>query len=171
MNALGRGALIGLLQLSLLAAVGGKLLYDRAVLPRAWIETAGVDPDLPIRGRYVALNLVLPAIEEAPIAPSATLAYGRVEVRDGRAVVVLAAGEPVMADAAHPLAFVRNVGLAGARWQTLVPVAFFLPEHARDPTLGRQPGELWVEATVPPRGAPRPVRLGLQVKERIEPLD
>ena len=163
--------MIALLQVALLAAVGGKLLYDRAVLPKAWIETAGVDPDLPIRGRYVALNLVLPAVEEAPIAASATLAYGRVEKRGDHAVAVLAGGEPVMSNAAHPLAFVRNVGLAGARWQTLVPVAFFLPEHARDPTLGRQPGELWIEATLPPRGAPRPVRLGLRRDQRIEPLD
>jgi hypothetical protein len=171
MNALARGATIALLQVALLAAVGGKLLYDRAVLPRAWIETAGVDPDLPIRGRYVALNLVLPAVEEAPIAPSATLAFGRIEVRDGRAVAVITSGDPVMADRAHPLGFVRNVGLAGTRWQTLVPVAFFLPEHARDPTLHRRPGELWVEATLPRRGAPRPLRLGLRRDERIEPLD
>jgi hypothetical protein len=171
MNPLARAAWVAALQLVLLAAVGGKLLYDRAVLPRAWIETVGVDPDLPIRGRYVALNLVLPAIEETPIEPSATLAYGRIEVREGRAVAVLAAGDRVMADAAHPLAFVRNVGLAGERWQTLVPVAFFLPEHVRDPTLDREPGELWVEATLPPRGAPRPVRVGLRRDERIEPLD
>ena len=171
MSGVARGAWIALLQVALLTAVGGKLLYDRAVLPRAWIETTGVDPDLPIRGRYVALNLVLPAVEEAPIEASATLAYGRVEVREGRAVAVLVAGDPVMADAAHPLAFVRNVGLAGERWQTLVPVAFFLPEHVRDPTLDRQPGELWIEATLPPRGAPRPVRLGLRRDERIEPLD
>ena len=171
MSGLARAAWIALLQVALLAAVGGKLLYDRSVLPRAWIETAGVDPDLPIRGRYVALNLVLPAVEETPIPAAATLAYGRIEMRDGHAVAVLAAGDPVMADAAHPLAFVRNVGLAGARWQTLVPVAYFLPEHARDPTLGRQPGELWIEASLPPRGAPRPVRLGLRHDERIEPLD
>jgi hypothetical protein len=171
MSALARAAWIAVLQVALLAAVGGKLLYDRAVLPRAWIETAGVDPDLPIRGRYVALNLVLPAVEEAPIAPSATLAYGRIEIRHGRAVAVLAGGDPVMADAAHPLGFVRNIGLARERWQTLVPVAFFLPEHVRDPTVGRRPGELWVEATLPPRGAPRPVRLGLRRDARIEPLD
>ncbi|HET7204148.1 MAG TPA: hypothetical protein VFI92_12355, partial [Steroidobacteraceae bacterium] len=152
-----------------LAAVGGKLLYDRAVLPRAWIETAGVDPDLPIRGRYVSLNLVLPAVEESPLEASAGLAYGRIEVRGGRALAVLAGGNPVR-DATHPIGFVRNVGQVGARWHTLVPVAFFLSEDARDPTLGRRPGELWVEATLPSRGAPRPVRLGILRGDRIEPL-
>lgn len=169
MNSVARGALIALVQVALIAAVGGKLLYDRAVLPRAWIETAGVDPDLPIRGRYVSLNLVLPVVEESPLEASAGLAFGRIELRDGRAVAVVAGGNPVR-DAAHRIAFVRNVGVANARWQTLAPVAFFLPEHARDPTLGRRPGELWVEATLPPRGAPRPVRLGILREGRIEPL-
>lgn len=170
MSPLARGALIALVQVALIAAVGGKLLYDRAVLPRAWIETAGVDPDLPIRGRYVSLNLVLPVVEGAPLEASAALAFGRIEVRDGRAVAVLAGGDAVR-DAAHPIAFVRNAGAANARWQTLAPVAYFLPEHARDPTLGRQPGELWVEATLPPRGAPRPLRLGILHGDRVEPLD
>jgi len=40
-------------------AVGGKLFYDRASLPRVWVETAGVDPYLPIRGRYASLRLVV----------------------------------------------------------------------------------------------------------------
>ena len=30
-------------------------------------------------------------------------------------------------------------------------VALFLPEGVPDPTLGVRPGELWVEATLPPR--------------------
>ena len=165
-----RGALVALLQVALIAAVGGKLLYDRAVLPRAWIETTGVDPDLPIRGRYVSLNLVLPVVEESPLEASTELAFGRIELHDGRAVAVLAGGI-LLPDAEHPVGFVRNVGQPNARWRTLVPVAFFLPEHASDPTVGRAPGELWVEATLPPRGAPRPVRLGIRRSDRvIEPL-
>ena len=77
MRPLVRGAVIALVQVALVAAVGGKLLYDRIVLPRAWIETTGVDPDLPIRGRYVSLNLVLPVVEEASVDAEATLAFGR----------------------------------------------------------------------------------------------
>lgn len=169
MNPLFRGALIALVQVALIAAVGGKLLYDRAVLPRAWIETAGVDPDLPIRGRYVALNLVLPVVAEAPLDATAPVAYGRIELRNGRAVAVLAGGNAAR-DALHPVAFVRNVGQPGARWRTLVPVSFFLSEHARDPTLDRRPGELWVEATLPRHGAPRPVRLGIKRDDQVEPL-
>jgi hypothetical protein len=171
MKTTSRALAIAAVQLALLGLVGGKLYYDRAALPRAWIETAGLDPDLPIRGRYVALNLVPPVVEEAPIRADVQFASGRIELRDGRAVAVLADGGGAASDATHPLAFVRNVppGTEG-RWRTRDPVALFLPEHARDPTLGRRPGELWVEATLPERGAPRPIRLGLKHGDRIEPM-
>lgn len=54
-----RAVIVALLQAAIVLAVGGKLLYDRATLPRVWVETAGVDPYLPIRGRYVRLRLVV----------------------------------------------------------------------------------------------------------------
>ena len=96
---------------------------------------AGVDPDLPIRGRYVSLNLVLPVVEESPLEPSADLAYGRIEVRDGRAVAVLAGGSPVR-DATHPIGFARNIGrderaLANARAGGVLPARARARSHAR----------------------------------------
>ena len=54
-----RALVVGLVQASIVLAVGGKLLYDRTTLPRVWVETAGVDPYLPIRGRYASLRLVV----------------------------------------------------------------------------------------------------------------
>jgi len=54
-----RALLVALVQAAIVLAVGGKLLYDRATLPRAWVATAGVDPYLPIRGRYASLRLVV----------------------------------------------------------------------------------------------------------------
>jgi hypothetical protein len=169
MSPLARGVVVAVVQVALLAGVGAKLLYDRATLPSAWIETAGIDPDLPIRGRYVALNLVPPVVTEGTLDPDAEHAYGRVEVREGRAVGVLR-GDAATPDDRHSLVFVRTKDAADARWRTLRPVVFFLAEHASDPTLGRRPGELWVEATLPPAGEPRPVRLGLHREGRIEPL-
>jgi hypothetical protein len=44
-------------QCLLALSVSGKLLYDRATCPRVWVKTAQWDPDLPIRGRYLALRL------------------------------------------------------------------------------------------------------------------
>jgi hypothetical protein len=100
-----RGLILAAVHVALVAGLGGKLLYERHTLPREWVETQPVDPDLPLRGRYVQLRLV----------------------RDG---------EPV--------------------------VPFFIPEHARDPSR-RAPGEsLWVEVTLPERGPPRPIRLGVR---------
>ncbi len=138
MSALQRGLLVAVIQVALMAAVAAKLYFDRATLPRAWIESAGVDPDLPIRGRYVSL----------------------VEVRDGRALAVIESTvAPTMRGSG--LHFVERPTDEGPRWMLVEPVAYFLPEHVPDPTLGVSPGELWVEATLPPRSAPRPIRLRL----------
>jgi hypothetical protein len=39
------------------------------------------------------------------------------------------------------------------------PVAFFLPEHAADPSRLSPGKELWVEVSVPRKGPPRPIQL------------
>jgi hypothetical protein len=51
-------------------------------------------------------------------------------------------------------------------------VAFFIPEHVPDPSR-RPPGEqLWIEATIPKKGIPRPIRLGVRKGSgQIVPLD
>jgi hypothetical protein len=51
------------------------------------------------------------------------------------------------------------------------PVAFFIPEHATDPSRRRNEEELWVEVTVPRRGPPRPIRLGLKKGDVLTPLE
>ncbi len=161
MSVLQRGLLVALIQVALMAGVAAKLYYDRATLPRAWIESAGVDPDLPIRGRYVSLNLLFPPAPESMATRGEDgHAFGRVEVRDGRALAVI---EPDVAPTRRgtSLHFIERPTDEGPRWMLVEPVAFFLPEHVPDPTLGVAPGELWVEATLPRRAAPRPIRLRL----------
>src|SRR5258708_28515370 len=56
-----KALLLGVVQLALVASLGGKFLADRASRPRFWLKTAPVDPDLPIRGRYVSLRVEVPA--------------------------------------------------------------------------------------------------------------
>lgn len=159
MTAIGKAAVIALAQVALVVAVAGKLHYDRATLPRAWVQTAGFDPVLPIRGRYVALNLLFEAApESAQVPPGDEPASGSLVVRGDKALVVLRPNEPGQRPAG-PLSFMRRDTPDGPRWMLLRPVAFFLPEHAPDPTRGVAPGELWMEVTVPPRSAPRPIRL------------
>ena len=55
-----KGILLAGLHLAIVAALGGKLLLDRATRPRLWLKAMPVDPDLPIRGRYVQLQVELP---------------------------------------------------------------------------------------------------------------
>ena len=53
-----KGLILAAFQCLLALSVSGKLLYDRATCPRVWVKTAQWDPNLPIRGRYLALRLV-----------------------------------------------------------------------------------------------------------------
>jgi hypothetical protein len=52
-----KGLILAAFQCLLALSTGGKLLYDRATCPRVWVKTGQWDPDLPIRGRYLALRL------------------------------------------------------------------------------------------------------------------
>ncbi len=60
---------------------------------------------------------------------------------------------------------------ANGRPVLMEPVAFFLAEHAADPSR-RQPGEeLWMEVSVPGKGGPRPLRLGVKKDGVLRPLE
>ena len=167
MNAFTKGLIIAAAQVALAASVGAKFLYDRSHYPRVWAETAPYDPDLPIRGRYVSISVLVqtarvPTKKEGAL-PDAFQAHLEiykdqlyaVEDENGRQWVQK-----------------RRCGEADC-WQLANPVAFFIPEHAVDPSR-RPAGEaLWVEMTLPPTGPPRPLRLGVRKKgaEGITPLE
>ena len=53
-----KGLILAVFQCLLVLSLSGKLLYDRSACPRVWVKTARWDPNLPIRGRYLALQLV-----------------------------------------------------------------------------------------------------------------
>jgi hypothetical protein len=42
------------------------------------------------------------------------------------------------------------------------PVLFFIPDTAKDPTPLARGDELWVLATIPRKGPPRPLALGIK---------
>ena len=52
-----KGLILAAFQCLLVLSLSGKLLYDRSTCPRVWVKTAQWDPNLPIRGRYLALLL------------------------------------------------------------------------------------------------------------------
>jgi hypothetical protein len=57
MTPLAKGLLVAGLHVALTASLGAKLLMDRATRPRVWVHVLPVDPDSPLRGRYVRLRI------------------------------------------------------------------------------------------------------------------
>ena len=169
MKTLQKGLAVAVIQILIVLSVGGKLLYDRATRPRVWVRTASIDPDLPIRGRYLTLNLeVHPS--EPPQVPK------HPELYSGGYYVDLAVenGQLVAHKTERPTGMTINTW----GWQrnrgsdTYVlssPVVFFLPEHAQGPQLGRNT-ELWAEVTVPKKGPPRPIQLAIKRGNEWTPL-
>ena len=273
MNPLAKGAIVALLHVGLVSSLGAKLLYDRATRPRVWVRTAPYDPSLPIRGRYVSLQLQVEARGFAPTPltdftalpaqlsienerllatpgdersehqvwfgrrrpwvadPEVTQRYGlqrselvapqlaehlgiaggffAKEVRSGSSLAQagLQAGDVLLRIDGRPTttwpelsrALKPPHGQQELVWDVLRshqetslkvsvqtiedgallegsallarPVLFFIPEHVRDPARRPAGEELWVEVTVPKKGPPRPVRLGVkQANGPIEPL-
>jgi hypothetical protein len=50
------------------------------------------------------------------------------------------------------------------------PVLMFIPDTANPPNLKRRE-ELWVEVTIPKKGPPRPIRVGIKKDGVLAPLD
>ena len=173
MKPLVKGLVIAVIQVCLVASLGAKLLYDRATLPRVWVNAAPYDPDLPIRGRYVSLQVIVEprGIQETKPGP---------EWQPPQSVVLRVESSRLLAEAkrqsiSYSLSdlHVRYIKAADEKVAVLdKPVAFFIPEHVPDPSR-RPPGEqLWVEATIPKKGPPRPIRLGVRKDSGpIAPMD
>ena len=147
-----RGIAVAIVQCALALSVFGKYTLDRERLPRAWAKAAPVDPNLPIRGRYLAIRL---EVGSAPGPPGAIFEAGHLSIRDGH--LILESDNAPYDSSSHVRAF-RN----GDRWTLQDPVAFFLPEHAADPSRVPPGKQLWVEVSVPTKGPPRPIRLELR---------
>ena len=170
-----RGIAVAVLQCLMVLSLAGKYAIDRERLPRAWARAMPVDPNLPIRGRYVRLRLVVDLAEghsDADIPPGTIgpriwpqTAWGPVQLsaQNGRLVAT-----PVMP---LPGSGTMLAGAGNRGWSLQEPVAFFIPEQVPDPS-GRGPGEeLWVEVSVPRKGPPRPLRLGVMKDGVLSPLD
>jgi hypothetical protein len=168
---------IAAIHVAIVGSLGAKYLIDRTTLPRVWVRSAPVDPNAPIRGRYVRLRLevdapdsLLPQIP-APVqtdaltfTPPPRPVEVTLEVRGTQLVAVPARSR----NTAWLSAIERDGRRVGALQQ---PVAFFIPENIPDPSV-RQPGEeLWVEVTVPRKGLPRPIRLGVKKDGVLTPLE
>ncbi len=176
MKPLYKGLLLGVIQVALVASLGGKMLYDRATRPRVWVLTAPYDPDLPIRGRYLGLTLQVPASGFPPLPQPANPIQGRVwawqlvqrqaELRSENGQLIAVPSEKENAISVR-LRMVNNAMVANIA----EPVLYFIPEHAEISQRRPAGEELWVEVTLPRKGPPRPIRLGVKKNGVLTPLD
>lgn len=176
MSALQKGLLLAALQVVIVASLGAKLAWDRHRLPRAWAKAATYDPNLPIRGRYMALQLEVlcesvaePRDVPPGVRPSEALisgyTLGTLRAKNGRL-------ESDCGSTTGGLSMFRRQRPGQPATTNLrEPVLFFLPEHATDPWKQAKGGELWAEVTLPKSGPPRPIRLAIKNGDRFTPLE
>jgi len=164
-----RGIAVAVVQCLMVLSVAGKYAVDREQLPRVWAQAVPFDPNLPLRGRYVSLRLL---VETPPPAPwnGRVVAWtsARLSAVEGR---LLATPDPKGTVHITERAARTASGESGAQWVLAEPVAFFIAEHVPDPSWRARGEELWVEVSVPPKGSPRPIRLGVKRNGVIAPLD
>lgn len=154
MTVLTKGLILCAVQTAMILSIGGKMLLDRATLPRIWVRAMPYDPNLPVRGRYVSLTI---NAEARGFAAGAVYDQAKYSVEDGKLV-------------AHP-APIDGTGTTISNGTAPVRIAYFIPEHALDPSQRAPDQELWVEVTVPRLGPPRPIRLGVKKNGLLTPLE
>jgi hypothetical protein len=166
-----KGLIVALIHILLVCTLGAKLLIDRATRPRIWIQTVSYDPDLPIRGRYVALRGRMDT--DVPPPPQSDpqnriwypAAKVRLEVRDGKLFGVRDENGTV------EMSWIRD---RTGNWVAITNESslFFIAEHAKDPSFRRTGEQLWFEATIPKKGPPRPIQLAVSKPDgTFSPLD
>src|SRR5262245_15237531 len=162
MTLLVKGLVIAAVHVGLVASLGAKLLYDRATLPRVWALTTPYDPNLPIRGRYVSLQLVVKPRGLRETKPGSVSQSQPINLRvEGDRLLAEATARPEDYDPSD--LHLRFIDRRGEKLAVLAePVAFFIPEHIPDPSRHQQGEELWAEVTIPKKGLPRPIRLGVK---------
>jgi hypothetical protein len=180
-----RAALLLLLvQLALVSSVAAKYLYERKTCPRVWSRATQYDPNLPLRGRYLALQLLIDAcqlprdsahfqrfvpygVRPAVKAPGYWTWYVSLGVASGHLV-------PVLQDHPKNPSDTVRLTLAEDRSCDRVPVSqateYFIPGRAQPPVPLPAGQELWVEVTVPPNGPPRPTQIALATKSGFQVL-
>ena len=118
--------MLAALQFVLVACPYAKFQADRARYPRVWVKTQSVDPDLAIRGRYIAMQLTV-EVENPPVMGKANLPIFTVRlfVKDGHLAARTERNYPgsgVWVSVSTP---------HGVETTLQQPILFFLPEHAR----------------------------------------
>jgi hypothetical protein len=185
MTRLRAAALLLLVQLVVVSSVAAKYLYERRTCPRIWTPSAQYDPNQPLRGRYLALQVLVDACHlprdsahfqrympygVRPFSVRTTgywTWYVSLRVENGHLV-------PVLQDHPRNPSDTLRLTLADDRPCDRVPVSqsleYFIPDRAQSPFPLKPGQELWVEVTLPPNGPPRPIQVALSSKSAFQPL-
>ena len=160
------GLLLAGVQAALILSTGLLFWFDRQTSPRAWVPTAPVDPNLPIRGRYITLNMVVPFVPtRTDVSTIGTWQFVQLRVVADRLQAV---------QEVRPGFFSHGGEIRLSEGSLVVnpgPVlAFFIPPDVKDPSIRPDGRTLWVEVILPGLGAPRPIQLGIEKGGQIEPL-
>lgn len=156
-----KGLIVAAIHLALVGSLGAKLLIDRATRPRVWARTAPVDPDHPLRGRYVQMRVEGEAI-------------GFTKDQAGSDVMLVARGQSLgLQPSPSETGLTAHLTSRDGRDIAVLDdsLAYFIPEHVPDPSIRAAGEELWVEVTLPKKGPPRPIRLGVKKDGVLTPLD
>lgn len=180
-----------LAQLALVSLVAGKYLWQRWTCPKVWTRTVAVDPELPMRGRYLSLQLTvdgcgstLPSAKAAQfprdvngaavagpygIRPADMVEFnGELKVANNKLVAVKIE-DPGKADTGQLIAAWPGTQCDEMRLEK--PVDFFIADRAQSPVPVKRSQELWIEVTLPPKGPPRPLQMALKDNGVWKPVD
>jgi hypothetical protein len=180
MNPRARAIALVVIQCLLVSSIAAKYLYERATCPRVWVRVAQFDPNLPMRGRYLALSPVVDAcnLPHDKDSSSRWTDPNRHEKVSWHWQVRAYArgGKLVVEDARNvlPRTGTQTIWLNGDTSCTdaqLSPVDLFIPDTAKSPFPLKKDQELWTEVTVPPLGPPRPIQLAISDNEQWKPLN
>jgi hypothetical protein len=156
-----RGLIVAILHVGLMASLGAKFLWERATLPRVWVRAIPYDPVLPIRGRYLRLQVL---IDHKDVHfPSSKANENEIEVSPGGTPVTLSVqSDRLIATVVPEASTLRLDTRSDSTYALNQDVAFFIPEHIADPSRRPAGEQLWMESTIPKQGPPRPIRLGVR---------
>lgn len=171
MSGMQKGLLLGAIQIALVLSLGAKLLYDRMTRPRVWVLSQVYDPNLPIRGRYLSERLQMTTegftYQESNQRNYSDWFMNRVwaylEARNGQLIAKQQGRGPGEWVYLHKNSDGTIVAFSEE------PVLFFVPDNAEIPNL-KPREEMWVEVTVPAKGPPRPIRVGIRKDGVLTPL-
>jgi hypothetical protein len=176
-------AILLIVQLLLVLSIAGKYLYERKTRPRIWVLSSQYDPDMPLRGRYLGLQLTVNGCDlphdQAHFSEGYKDMHGVVQNPGYWTWPVSLATEnghlvPKLDDHPSTPRDVQELTQRGNQScnQITLPaqVDYFIPDTAKTPFPLKSGQQLWVEVTMPPSGPPRPIQLAISSEAGFQPL-